>query len=695
MTRRHSSRKSMSSRLHSNKRRHSNKRVALTRRRHARLETLETRRLLAAGTDDLAPLSDEFADASSQSAWIRINETEGWNADQLQVWDVNETQPGRMVMQPNTVVWYENYRGPMAYKEVTGDFVITTEVHITDRDDVGQSDPDDVPDDAHFSLGGVMIRSPRDLTNAPVEWTPGGENYVFLSLGHGTDGNFTYEVKTTQDSVSNLELTPTNTNTATLQIARIGNSVITLRREPGQDWIVHDRFTRTDMPESLQVGLVSYTDWTKANDFTPFFHNGNVLQPGVAPDPTPGESFDPDLVAGYEYARFARPEVPAALEGVDLVGAATDAQLLSFLGDTPNQPASIDSDVAAIDVRFIDLDGNPIESVEVGESFLVELGVDDLRMAGTGVFSAYADAEFDPLLVTTGTVSFGASFPNAQNVEPIVGGEIDEIGAIANNTPGDGSRQVLATVSMTPTAAGELTVSTNQADQLPLHEFGLFGYNNPVDPEDILYGSASLTIVAGNAAPIANDDATNLFHTAGPTLIDVLANDTTEAGETLSISSLSNAAQAGGTFEIIDGQVRFTAEPGHYGAISTEYTIDDGNGGEATANLTVNVAKQWHLTSAPHDTNDDGSVSPLDALRIINAITRQDGAFAAEAEPEGPLGDIEYFLDVNDDGQVTALDALQVINELARINNATPEAQDDALMLLMLEDEAESRSLLF
>ncbi|MFP6764192.1 MAG: hypothetical protein VB858_11250, partial [Planctomycetaceae bacterium] len=105
----------------------------------------------------------------------------------------------------------------MAFKEVTGDFVFTTEVHISDRDDVGGSDLDNIPGDALFSLGGLMIRTPRDI-DGPADWSPGsmrddgtnnGENYVFLSLGYGNSANeFSLEVKTTRNSNSQLELSP-------------------------------------------------------------------------------------------------------------------------------------------------------------------------------------------------------------------------------------------------------------------------------------------------------------------------------------------------------------------------------------------------------------------------------------------------------------------------------------------------------
>jgi hypothetical protein len=336
-------------------------------------ESLETRQLLAA--TPIAGLSDEFDDAATTDQWQRVNEVEGWNADQLNIYDIDATQPGRMVQQPNTVVWYQNYRGPMAFQTVTGDFSFTTQIHITDRDDIGGSDANDVPGDSLYSLAGAMLRTPRDITDALTEWTPGsmaddgtnnGENYIFLSAGYGT-GNpdeFALEVKTTRNSDSQLELTPLgpDTNTVNVQLARIGNSVIALYQLPGEEWQVHRRYSRPDMPETMQVGLVTYTDWEKANDFDPFTQNSTVLVPGVAGDPTPGVIFNPDLTAGFEYARYATPDVPAALAGADLTdpNAVSDAELLSFLGDNtniidPGPPVTTGSVTGTV---FDDRDGN-------------------------------------------------------------------------------------------------------------------------------------------------------------------------------------------------------------------------------------------------------------------------------------------------------------------------------------------------
>lgn len=311
------------------------------------LELLEPRQMLDASTNDIAPLSDEFDNAASINQWSEVHNTEGWGARgaQLNQWTVNAGGSGQMVMQPHTVVWYEDWRGPLVFKEITGDFIITTKMQITDRDNLGGSDADNVPGDGQFSLGGLMIRTPRAFTNGAAGWVPGshsdvgnvGENYIFMSMGYTTGTNqFSFEVKTTRNSTSNLELTPIGLqpNEVELRIARIGSAVIVLQRLDGEaNWTVHRRYSRPDMPQTLQVGMVTYSDWEKANDFAPIVHNASVLAQGQIADPNPSQPFNPDLTATFDYTRFARPQVPAELAGVNLVTTATNAQLLSFLGD--------------------------------------------------------------------------------------------------------------------------------------------------------------------------------------------------------------------------------------------------------------------------------------------------------------------------------------------------------------------------
>lgn len=65
----------------------------------------------------------------------------------------------------------------------------------------------------------------------------------------------------------------------------------------------------------------------------------------------------------------------------------------------------------------------------------------------------------------------------------------------------------------------------------------------------------------------------------------------------------------------------------------------------------------FHNDDNPYDVDGNGTVSPLDALAIINYLNLYGPG------PVGP-GDPGFGYDVNGDGQVTALDALLVINRL-------------------------------
>lgn len=272
-------------------------------------------------------LSDEFENTSTINDWQRIHAVEGWNADQLITWDINTTRAGRMVIEPYTCVWFDDYRGPLIFKEVSGDFAITVEIHVNDRN---PSDNNDIPESS-FSLAGIMIRTPRAILIPATDWQPGGENYVFLSLGNGdalgSAPSFQFEVKTTMNSNSTLILQNTSTGTAKIQIVRIGSNVITLLQESGQDWVVHRRYDRSDLPETLQAGMVAYTDWNVASTFSPFVQNSSVL--------TNPNNANPDIIAEYEYIRYDRPQIPSSLTEQDLGPGSnvTDAELLNFLGE--------------------------------------------------------------------------------------------------------------------------------------------------------------------------------------------------------------------------------------------------------------------------------------------------------------------------------------------------------------------------
>lgn len=266
--------------------------------------------------DDLRALSDNFENPATLSQWSRIYQTEQSGADQLERLDISQTRSGWMVMMPYSSTWYKDYRGVLVYKQVKGDFVVTSKVRVARRG--GDGAPR-----SNYSLAGLMVRTPRKVT--PQTWKPGGENYIFLSLGAANrHGTYQFEVKTTVNSQSKLAVTNAGTPTALIQIARLGNDFLLLNKTPDGNWNIHQRYRRNDMPEELQVGLTVYTDYSTASRLQPPQQNTRVIKTGR-----------PDLVAGFDYVQFRRPQIPENHKGKVFSDhrSVPDAELLQFLGE--------------------------------------------------------------------------------------------------------------------------------------------------------------------------------------------------------------------------------------------------------------------------------------------------------------------------------------------------------------------------
>ena len=74
-----------------------------------------------------------------------------------------------------------------------------------------------------------------------------------------------------------------------------------------------------------------------------------------------------------------------------------------------------------------------------------------------------------------------------------------------------------------------------------------------------------------------------------------------------------------------------------------------------------------HNLALAEDVNEDGGVSAVDALVVINDLNRYSARVLTWDDPT------EYMVDVNNDGAVSALDALIVINSLAEISSGSGE----------------------
>lgn len=240
------------------------------------------------------------------------------------------------------------------------------------------------------------------------------------------------------------------------------------------------------------------------------------------------------------------------------------------LKDSATVTVFVQPDLAQIRLGFADInDGSPITQVSVGEQFLVQGFVKDLREFGTGVFAAYTDVEYPSSAATVeGVIFYGADYPNGRSGDTSTPGLVDEVGAFDGIDRLGPDEKLLFAVPMRAREAGIFEFEPNQADILPQNSVLLFDSSDPVAPEQIEFRSAELTIT----------------------------------------SQVTNVQ------------------------------------------LNPNNAM---------DVNDDTSVSPIDALLVINELNSGATPAARAADDKGDL-----FLDVSGDGVLSPLDALLIINEL-------------------------------
>ncbi len=143
------------------------------------------------------------------------------------------------------------------------------------------------------------------------------------------------------------------------------------------------------------------------------------------------------------------------------------------------------------------------------------------------------------------------------------------------------------------------------------------------------------------------------------TTAELLVNDTDPNGDALSITFVGNPTN--GSVSLDDNQlITFAPKRDFQGQATFQYLVTDGSL-TATGHVTIDFEPsfQWHNDTAPEDVDNNGFVSPSDALAIINMIN---------AQGPGPLVFLNSgakpstFVDVDADNFLAPNDAVAVIN---------------------------------
>ena len=195
---------------------------------------------------------------------------------------------------------------------------------------------------------------------------------------------------------------------------------------------------------------------------------------------------------------------------------------------------------------------------------------------------------------------------------------------LANDTDPDGDTLAIGTV--TPPPNGLAAVSGNAIVYTPNAGFaGTDRYTYTIN--DGRGGTASATVTVTvtpqpNRPPVAVDDAaTTPF--GQPVTVNVLANDSDPDGDALTITGVT--APANGSVVANGSTITYTPALRFTGTDRFTYTIDDGRGGSATANVTITVTAQ---PNQPPVAVGDAAATPSGQPVTIDVL-------ANDSDPDG------------------------------------------------------------
>ncbi|TMP05576.1 hypothetical protein CWC11_09600 [Pseudoalteromonas sp. S3178] len=124
-----------------------------------------------------------------------------------------------------------------------------------------------------------------------------------------------------------------------------------------------------------------------------------------------------------------------------------------------------------------------------------------------------------------------------------------------------------------------------------------------------------LTIIPINDAPIATSDSASMIEDASPILIDVLANDSDIDGDNLTIT---RAVTELGMASVVENKIEYTPTPNSNGVAIVSYTISDGNGASASANLQITISP---TNDAPVANSDSITIAEDTQGALINVLS--------------------------------------------------------------------------
>ncbi|MFD2514415.1 hypothetical protein ACFSRY_11100 [Pontibacter locisalis] len=278
-----------------------------------------------APTPDLPTLNDEFNSNALTDGWKSFHELEGWPNKMIKQ-DVSSTSKGNLYFEPGTSGWFADQQAPFLFKEIAGDFDVRVRMKVSGK-------KGELPQ-TQWSLAGLMARAPKK--GGKNTWKRGEENWLFMTTGIAEElGKPVIETKKTINSRSSLKLRPAKPEWVQMRLVRVGPSFIFLYKyDQDSAWTVRERFYNVDMPQTLQVGLIGYTNSYAVDNSIKLgdtFTYNNTIYDHLG---------NPDLAVLVDYIRFQKPKISFGGSWLAAVGennltdySVTNEELLKILGE--------------------------------------------------------------------------------------------------------------------------------------------------------------------------------------------------------------------------------------------------------------------------------------------------------------------------------------------------------------------------
>lgn len=246
------------------------------------------------GQAQLQRMNTDFDSEADLTNWQWLHEKQGYPSKLLSA----SVEIGALVLKPNTSAWYADFQAPFLFQSITGNFDVSARLMVQ-----GNSSPSPT---ARWSLGGLMVRAANRTTKE--NWTSRNEDWLFITTGVADPVSIpVFETKTTIGSRSNLKLRPSKSGWVTLRAIRVDNTFLLLYKYDDASWQVLERFYRTDLPQTLQIGLIAYTD---------FYSAGSLIRNVKKFNETVIDSGSPDMRMMVDFVKATKPNL-AALKKMD------------------------------------------------------------------------------------------------------------------------------------------------------------------------------------------------------------------------------------------------------------------------------------------------------------------------------------------------------------------------------------------